>query len=344
MPEARTATKTLLFSRDPGAANQMLALYEVVCGTRTLERVQGKSALHEFVSGLPSRKAGDVIVCVKDFAGPVWRAAGVEPVDWHQVVPEQADRARNCDLIAAMLRDRNVSQVVTGVGDFDDGTNQDIWTGARHAGVPSAACMDNDEVEFRFEGARGNLVFPDRIFAVDEASRSKILALGAREVSVVGNLHLARLQELANANTVGGEAGRMAAVRREWGAPEGHLVVLFASEAWDEMKELGRPTPESEFGYLDALIQQIEAGRRFGTVAVDPARCLIVVRPHPRDRQGKYDGYVNGSRTVRLIVSRGSSSADAILAADVVAGMTSMLLKEAELLGKPVVRLTRDEI
>ena len=67
--------------------------------------------------------------------------------------------------------------------------------------------------------------------------------------------------------------------------------------------------------------------------ATDPASCLLVLRPHPRESDAKYASLLDGCR-VRHVESRAGESIVAILAADVIAGMTSMFLTEAEALDK----------
>jgi hypothetical protein len=65
---------------------------------------------------------------------------------------------------------------------------------------------------------------------------------------------------------------------------------------------------------------------------------IVVVRPHPRDEIAKFKPYLSDDAP-RTIISRVGSSAEAILAADAVVGITSMLLVEAAALDRPSVSL-----
>ena len=131
---------------------------------------------------------------------------------------------------------------------------------------------------------------------------------------------------------------QIAGLRRQWGASDGDTVVLFASQPGDEMKKLRRNIQRSELLYLRRLIQRIEDGREVGARAIDPASCLLVIRPHPRESDAKYASLLDRCR-LRHVESRAGESIVAILAADVIAGMTSIFLAEAEVLDKPVIRL-----
>ncbi|GAB4192643.1 MAG: hypothetical protein OHK0024_32830 [Thalassobaculales bacterium] len=211
----------------------------------------------------------------------------------------------------------DVSLLVTGTTDVDDRTDWALWAAARAAGVPSACLLDRGtDVEHRFPPDPA--AWPDRVLVPDEAAAALCRAFGipAGALHVCGDLHLERLKRR------GVDGARAAALRARWAGPG--PVVLFASECLAEMRAAGKPIPVDEFDVLAALI-----ARSTGTV---------VIRPHPRDTPGKYDAWRREAGP-RVLVSEEGSPAEAILAADVVAGITSTMLDEAAALGRPVERL-----
>jgi hypothetical protein len=113
-------------------------------------------------------------------------------------------------------------------------------------------------------------------------------------------------------------------------------VVLFASENVRELTGvLGKPKNYDEFQVLERLLGMVEKGWKLGQDVFDPETTVVVIRPHPKETPGKFDSYV-GRSPVSLVVENASDHIEAILAADVVTGMTSMMLLEAEFLGKKV--------
>jgi hypothetical protein len=71
----------------------------------------------------------------------------------------------------------------------------------------------------------------------------------------------------------------------------------------------------------------------------------VLVRPHPRDREGKYDATIaRHSGPPRVVVSADGSPDAVLLAADLVTGMNSSLLYEALALGREAISLTDHEL
>ena len=68
----------------------------------------------------------------------------------------------------------------------------------------------------------------------------------------------------------------------------------------------------------------------------------VTVRPHPREPAGRYAAVVTALAGISQVTAQEDAHGDrfdAVRRADVVAGMTSMLLREAALIGRPVVSL-----
>ena len=132
---------------------------------------------------------------------------------------------------------------------------------------------------------------------------------------------------------------RLARVRRRWGANDGENIILFASECGAEMAEQGLDVPYEELAYLDRLIELVCRSVAFGPVRSSPDRSLVVIRPHPKDRSGKYAAYLGTARAPRTVLDGERDGIVSVLAADAVVGMDSSLLYEAAALDRPVMSL-----
>lgn len=212
----------------------------------------------------------------------------------------------------------------------------ELWETARRMTVPTMVFLDhNVNVVERFFDRDGELKFPDHIYILDSASKNALVAAGMRSggLYIHPNLHLSRIVMQA-----GNSASSRQELRNVWGIGDEDCVVLFASECATEMVALGYERFMDEHAVVDRLIATVASGGPLGPYAVDPAATRIVIRPHPRDTAGKYDRYIDDERC-GLVVSGAGDPRSAILAADVVVGVSSMLLEEARALGRPVVRL-----
>ena len=320
-------THLLLFARDPGATNQALAFLRVLDGDAPggLDYTVAKlSAFLPLSSEMPA-----VTIVARDYACGRLSEEGIP----HRTLAEYAGVPDTNTAPIDALRERiaadGITHVMTGVSDNDDKTHQWFWQAARDAGIPCATLLDDDlNLAARFTDAAGSVAWPDRVYAVSEHTRTELLDLGISgpAIEVIANLHLARLVDKTSAEDLA--AART--LRASWGAGADERVVLFASQPIREMSAFGKPANFDEFDCLAQLSRRLNG---------DDAASLIVVRPHPRDVHGKYDG-IAGEGPPRTIVSDAGTGVDAIRAADAVAGMTSMLLTEAEALSRPVIYLT----
>ncbi|MBI5164721.1 MAG: hypothetical protein HY985_12570 [Magnetospirillum sp.] len=323
----------LLYARDPGAANQLVAVQSLFATGRLGE----VPALVETIGSLTADR-DTMLAMAKDFAVAVWTAAGLVAEDWNVAVPEQlTGEARNAK-INCMLRERGVTAVVTGVDDVDDHDSMALWQVARSLGLPSIALLDSHHSpQRRFVRQTGAAEFPDWVVAQDAGSVAALIALGlpATRLRLTDNLHLARLARMA-ISAQGSPTRR--ALRQSWDASDAEYVVLFASENTREMAAAGRPGQWDELALVDALAAHLKAARAIGPIP-SGAPCRLVIRPHPRDTVGKYESRRRAGE-VPIVVSAAGTPIDAILAADLIAGMDSSLLYEAQSLGQAAIALT----
>jgi hypothetical protein len=320
----------LFFARDPGPANYLVAVYDLV-SMPEFATGAAEAAMRELRAHLPA------VVYGRGAGLDVWRRAKIGHALLDDAVDPSLEYPAKAAAFTRLLRDQNVSCVITGASDIDENTDRAFWAAARSLGIPSHAFLDHPaSLDQRFVLRDGTQILPDRIYAPDEAYLSMLAKYNVPldRVTVTGPIHAERLRRI----TRRGEEEDL--LRSAWGAKEGDKVVLFASECIQEMAEAGRPRDYSEFAVLGSLTKSLESGEAVGPVAVRAEDAILVVRPHPRDRDGKYASWraETGSRLRRVVSAEGAPER-AILAADVVVGMDSSLLRDALALGRPVVSL-----
>ena len=183
----------------------------------------------------------------------------------------------------------------------------------------------------RFAGALRrdyHILVPDRV------THQRFVELGhaGERVHVCGNPHFDHVCTVAR----GLDQRGLGEVRRAVvpGAPDDLPVVVFSAEVSDG--------PEPFRYYRDAdytLTGRGGSDRRTDIVleevldalaGIEP-RPYVVLRPHPKNLDDEFDAYAAEVGEI----SRAGSSTEAVFAADVVVGMTSMMLLEAALMGRP---------
>jgi hypothetical protein len=319
----------LFFARDPGPANFVVAVHDLV-SQPGISTGAAEGVVRELRKHLPA------IVYGRGAGLEVWRRAKIDHTLLDNVIDPSLAYAAKVTAFAKLLREQKVTCVVTGASDVDEDTDRALWAAARSLGISSHAFLDHPaSLEERFLLRDGTQILPDRIYAPDQAYLPELAKykVPLHIVTVTGPIHTERLRRI----TARGDEERE--LRTSWGAKEGDKVVLFASECIQEMAEAGRPRGYSEFAVLDLLTKNLEAGAGVGPVTASAGEAILVVRPHPRDREGKYAPWQAEGLTLRRVVSAEGAPERAILAADVVVGMDSSLLRDALALGRPVVSL-----
>jgi hypothetical protein len=210
--------------------------------------------------------------------------------------------------------------------------------------VPSLGVFDSwTNYSQRFQTGGHVAVTPDRLAVMDERARAALVSVGfdAGSLVVTGQPALDRLTAVRSGFT----ATRRSAVRKLWNTDESSAVVLFASQPFTAMysaddARLGAPFGFDEYEVLALLIDALDE------IAAVGRDVTLVVRPHPREGRARLDRL--SARNARIIVSDQPSAHDAVLSADLVVGMNSILLLEAAQLGAIVLSLqpglTREDI
>jgi hypothetical protein len=130
-------------------------------------------------------------------------------------------------------------------------------------------------------------------------------------------------------------AARRDAWRHELGFLPDELVVLFVSEPFDDEDRLADGRPRVGYDQASTLTALLRAADQVAAVA--GRRVSVIARPHPREDPRALAGVAAAwvSDHVRVQVSGEGDARRWIVAADAVAGMTSVVLIEAALGGRP---------
>ena len=326
MAEIATAN-ILVFSRDPGPTNLLIALVERLSLPASAGEEADLSLLRRSI-GL--RRDRTLIVAREPGLG-MWHAAGFSPESW------PADKDAGALLAAVGPR-----HVLTGSSDVDEFGDRDLWEAARAQGVESHVVVDHPaNLSTRFRNRAGMPLSPNWLYVSDANFRQRLVEAGqlAHAIRVIGDLHHDRLRATAALWT----SERIGQLRASFGASPSDVVVLFASECVREMTRFGYAAPYDEFEVLSGLVSDLRRGTLPGGNRIAPDRIVLLIRPHPRDQDGKYDAFVQKAAP-RICVRVETAVEGAILAADLVTGMSSSLLFEAAQLGRRVVSLTGHDI
>jgi hypothetical protein len=209
---------------------------------------------------------------------------------------------------------------------------------ARRRGTPSGAVIDQAvNAAHRFSGGDDDaLAFaPDMLFVPDAAARATFAALGLADsrIALVGNPHHDRVRQRAAALR---QQDRKALRWRLFpGADPAATLVLFASEVGYVVNpEAAQWVAENRFRGRGSVTfrSAVVLEELLDACATLPSRPGVVLRLHPKNTRAEFAAY----ERELAAVSAGGDPLEAVLAADLVVGMSSALLEDAWLAGARV--------
>lgn len=231
--------------------------------------------------------------------------------------------------------------VLVGTSENKDTLGLEIISLGQKAGIPTVGVVDgpaNPEHRFRGRGETPLKFAPDWIFVADSTTAQAYVALGHPEDRVIscGHPHYDHVREVRSAL----ESRDRFALRQQLlprMPPERH-VLLFAAEQFGGLHEA--QFRRTEAYTLAGRGESQERGRIVIEELLDAVdeldvRPYIVLRLHPRNRPDDFIDYANEIDAT----SRAGDPLEIVYAADLVVGMTSMLLVEAALLGRPTLSI-----
>lgn len=231
--------------------------------------------------------------------------------------------------------------LMVGAAENPDSMGLSLLRAARSARVPSVGVIDarmNAEKRFRGRSKDALAYAPDWLFVPDNWTKEAFVSLGFSGVRAVvcGHPHYDHIRNLAEPWR---REDRTALRRRLFArAAEAQKIVIFVCEGSRRTEKW----PAEVFatytlagrgdvpGRTEAVLEEF-----LDAAASIVPRPYLVLRIHPKDERADYAAYLHAFDQV----SDGGSPLEAVYAADLAVGMTSMLLLEAALLDRPTLSI-----
>ncbi len=211
--------------------------------------------------------------------------------------------------------------IVTGTS-YPPTTEIFTWKKAKRFSVPTIAMIDQwlNYLE-RFEVSNQQLVeesLPDLITTIDNFGKSEMKALGFPGVKIlsVGSPYL---DTIPNANSANKALNK-----------KNKLEILFVSEPRSLENELNHGY--DEFSILEHFIIAINEQPH----SID---FNIKIKPHPRNSKESFKNFIQKHNNQNISIEDKLSPRESISNSDIVIGMSSMMLVESVLMGKPTMSI-----
>jgi hypothetical protein len=261
-----------------------------------------------------SVELADAVVAVHPLSESTFRALDVDAVPLSALLPSVPALQED---VERCLWDRQFTHVVCSTSSpLRDKTNGHLIASARRLGIPTLGFLDHWLGFYRFRDEEGEPVYlPDAVACIDEycVRRMSEVGLHPKWIGVVGHPHLESVADTAMPFThLPGEPIRVLLVSQPSLREQSFRSVFHESVD-------GRP-------FMDSFAEIIQA-----TASGSPA-LLVKYRPHPKEV---------GSPTLPPWITFDSTSPGAAHLGqyDVFIGATSMILIEAAVAGRYVIRL-----
>jgi Capsule polysaccharide biosynthesis protein len=225
--------------------------------------------------------------------------------------------------VESLLAREGARVVLTGTS-MEASKDAAFWDAARTAGIPSIALVDHwCNYSERFTSEAPFDAVPDTIAVMDEAAAAALQAEGCPPglLLVTGQPHFDEV--IRDSATLS-----RTEVRQELDVDPVRPLLVFASEP--QGRYYGNALGYDEQDALGALLESAAA------VAPD---AQVVVKLHPLEQPDAFSDLPETERRVAVRVVRAYPPEHLIRAADIVLGMTSVLLLEAVLTGTPTISI-----
>ncbi len=255
---------------------------------------------------------------------------------WQELSLGQKPLSSKLDVLGALklLKEINASALLVCTSYNDLMLEHPFIDAAHKLDVPSLALLDfPSHFRARFIGRDGQqLHLPDAIAVDSPETRSRMLKEGFSEdmIKITGAPAFDTLASFSKSFS----QERRQEIRRALGVDQNDVMVLFASQPLARIFDL-RPGLLGELGYDEFLVLKLIIQALENIARELDGKVRLVVRPHPREDPAKFSSL--SAKDIFLTVHSDFSSWDVIMAADLVVGMSSVLLMEACHLGSIVV-------
>ena len=222
--------------------------------------------------------------------------------------------------------------VVVGTSEDKRAFSLPLTRTAQEIGIPTIGIVDmvcNANNRFRGGGDDPLGYVPDQLIVPDQATKDAYIQIGfpAKKISLLGHPAYDRAYQYRQNNSVEPKQNSDRKKR-----------ILFLAEGWDLFDEKlsyrsKDYTLEGRGGdnwrtaiVLEELLDAL--------IALPELNAEVVVRPHPKMSASDFDRFAR-----EITIEEGGDPLEAVSKADAVIGMTSMLLIEAAIVGRPVLSI-----
>lgn len=208
-----------------------------------------------------------------------------------------------------------------------DRSETDFWENCRKFGVPALAFLDqwqNYSLRFFGQGPHDHSQLPDYINCINQVGQEEMVAEGfpAERLVQFGQPYLTSVIEQA-------KTLQRDEIRDKLGLNAATKVYLFVSEPISEY--YGKTWGYDQFDAADRFLQ---------IVAQAEGERVAIVKMHPKDDLEKFHYFETKYPSLNItFLQQEATPVESVVMADEIYGMTSIMLLEAFLLGRPVVSL-----
>lgn len=309
--------RILLFGCDPGGSNTVIPLVKPLRKKGYDVRLYGKGvALERYhIANLKSNNINDTI---------------------NEFKPENVEN---------FIREEHPDFLITGTS-AEDFTERYLWKACEHLNVPSFAILDqwvNYGIRFspwglsncsQYEAAPNHPFIPSRIIVMDDfakdemnclcgINRDRILPLGQPYFETI----LKQWEALLPVKDL----------RKNYEITRDEFIVTFVSEPLSH--DYGETPDHGEFyGFTERTIFR-HVRNAFLRIAERTGKKIhLIVKLHPRESSSNYDDLIDHILPgITISTIKSGLSMDLIHISNLVCGMSSMMLIEAAIVGKPII-------
>ena len=301
----------LLYVEDPGAAN--------------------------FIAGVPKGLSSLGISSVV-----IAHAHAKKQLDKHGVVYVELAQS---DIASDLIQLYQPKVIASGTTDRIESIQHGLISKGKSHGVMTIGLVDGPasyEYRFRGDGDHATYYCPDFLVVVDQATADDYERIGVpvSSIKIMGHPHYDTIYgHKARLNT----ANLAALKARLFEGVGQRKVLMFAAEISTSRGHADHSPREndsyqSEVGYIER--SKILLENFIASVKTLTEKPYLVLRLHPKNQADEFEEF----HDYFDLISQGGLSIDRVYAADMVVGITSILLDEAAMLGTPVVAMIRREV
>ncbi len=280
----------------------------------------------------------NINVWAKDSAVSIYRNREIDFVNIEEKIKDC-----NRESLKDLLKENKPELVITGtcVTDFFE---RNLWMAARELGIQSVAILDSwcnyglrfSEYTFKdcnlYRPGNEPIYYPDRIFVMDDYTKSQMEKEGINPdwIDVVGQPFLQSLRELYK--SVG--KTEINKYKKRVLGDDKKKVIVFVS---DHLSDSFVPSGIEYWGYDEQAIFEC-LYEAINKCNFKKEKYAIIIRPHPKEKKGKWDNIVKIYHTKGLQIEIDDATTEELVIAssDIVVGMWSIMLIEAVLAEKRI--------